>query len=881
MRVPTRLLAAFLVLSAASTGGAWAAILYVNAAATGSNNGSSWANAYTSLQTGLAAAVAPDEIWVAAAIYRPTATSDRTASFVLKNGVGVYGEFNGTETLRSQRDPVVNVTILSGDIGTPGASNDNSHHVVTADATVTSSATLDGFTVTAGQADGGNPNDRGAGMWVNGGSPTLARLTFAGNFAILEGGGLRITSGSPILLNCVFQSNSVGFGGHGGGIYAGSGSSLTAQSCVFRSNSISSASTGGGGIETSGAPVTMINCIVAQNSPNGLQVATANGSVLDNCTFTANTGYGAAFLTSSGNSIANSIFWGNLTGELCLGAPCTGSATVTYSDIQGGGIAGAGNIDADPLFVSGPADLRPGSLSPVVDAGNNALVPGGTTLDVRGLPRFFDDPEVPDTGAGLTPPYVDMGAYERIPITVSTPVSLAVCSGSSAAFNVTAEGQPTLTYRWRKDGVNLNNGGAISGATSDTLTINPTVAGDSGSYDIVVTDGFGQGITSPPATLTVNVRPIAAASGTATICNGDSVPLTGSGGVSCAWLPVTGLDDASSCTPMATPASTTTYALIVTAANGCASTNVANVTVTVNITPALPVITAPLSVPVGASGASASVVNHAGASWTWTLSGGVITAGQGSRQIVFDAASPGTTMHCTVIESASGCVSPMAEKNIQVDFLDVPPSNLFHDFVVTVARNGVTAGCGGGNYCGTSNITRAQMAVFLLKAKFGAAYVPPPATGAVFPDVPAGSFAAAWIENLAALGVTGGCGGGNYCPGNPVTRAQMAVFLLKASIDSAYVPPLASGAVFTDVPQGAFAADWIEDLFTRGITGGCAPIPCATARTTTTTGNRWPCSSSRRSGCSRAGRHLLSSSEPSRRRGPRSILVALADRLPA
>ena len=101
--------------------------------------------------------------------------------------------------------------------------------------------------------------------------------------------------------------------------------------------------------------------------------------------------------------------------------------------------------------------------------------------------------------------------------------------------------------------------------------------------------------------------------------------------------------------------------------------NSASTTVTVNITPSLPVITSPISVPVGASGASASVPNHIGASWTWTLSGGVITAGQGSRQIVFDAAPPGTTMICTVIEGAGGCFSPEASKNIQVDFLDITP----------------------------------------------------------------------------------------------------------------------------------------------------------------------------------------------------------------
>jgi len=662
-------------------------------------------------------------------------------------------------------------------------------------------------------------------MWINGGSPTMAQMTFSGNFAQGEGGALRISSGGPIILNSTFQGNSVGFGGHGGAVYAGAGSSITAQACVFRSNTISSASTGGGGIETSGAPITLINSIVAQNSPNGVQVALANGSVIDNSTFTANTAYGAAFFSSTGHSIANSIFWGNSTGQLCLGAPCTGSATVSYTDIQGGGIAGTKNIDADPLFLNAPSDLRPGPFSPVVDAGNNAAVPGGVTVDVVGLPRFFDDPDVPDTGDGITPPYVDMGAYERIPITVTNVPDQTLCSGSSAVFTVTAAGQATLTYRWRKGGIDLNNGGTLSGATTDTLTINPTGAGDSGDYDVVVTDGFGQAIASNQALLTINTRPTAAASGGGTVCTGGSVGLLGSGGVSCSWLPATGLSNASSCTPVANPASTTTYSLTVVGANGCASTNASTSTVTVNITPSLPVITAPISVPVGASGASASAVNHPGSTWTWTLSGGVITAGQGSRQIVFDAASPGATMQCTVIESAATCDSPEASVNIQVDFLDVPPPNLFHDYVVKIARNGVTAGCGFGNFCPTQPITRSQMAVFLLKAKFGSDYLPPPATGTVFTDVPVSLPTAAWIENLAAIGVTGGCGGTNYCPGNAVTRAQMAIFLLKTLNDSSYAPPAATGAIFADVSAGSFAAAWIEDLYSRNITGGCITNP--------------------------------------------------------
>jgi hypothetical protein len=679
MRFASRVLAAATLLGTAATATTFAAVIYVNAAATGSNNGSSWANAYTSLQSALAAANAADEIWVAANTYKPTSTTDRTISFAMKNAVGVYGGFNGTETLRSQRNPAVNVTILSGDIGTVGASNDNTYHVVLADATVTASGVLDGFTITGGQADGGNPNERGAGMWINGGSPTLAQNTFTGNFALSQGGGLRVTSGNPTILNSKFISNTVAFNvdtvnNGGGGLFAGGGSTVIAQSCVFRSNSISGTSTGGGGLQSSGATVTLINSLVAQNSPNGLQVASVDGSSIVNSTIASNSAYGAAFFSSNSNGIANSIFWGNSTGALCLGPPCTGSATVSYSDVQGG-IGGTGNIDADPNFLSAPADLRLGPLSPAVDAGNNSAVPGGVTVDIAGLPRFFDDPDVPDTGSGLTPPYVDMGAYERIPITVTDPSNVIVCSGEQAQFSVTATGQPTLTYQWRKDQVNLSNGGSISGVTTPTLTINPTVIGDAGSYDVVVTDGFGQALDSDDATLTVNARPTAVADGGATICSGDSVQLDGSGGVSCSWSPATGLDNPLSCTPTASPASTTTYNLTVMAANGCPSTNSASTTVTVNITPSLPVITAPISVPVGASGASASVPNHIGSTWTWTLSGGVITAGQGSRQIVFDAAPPGTTMLCTVIESAGGCVSPEASTNIQVDFLDIPPAN--------------------------------------------------------------------------------------------------------------------------------------------------------------------------------------------------------------
>jgi hypothetical protein len=118
-------------------------------------------------------------------------------------------------------------------------------------------------------------------------------------------------------------------------------------------------------------------------------------------------------------------------------------------------------------------------------------------------------------------------------------------------------------------------------------------------------------------------------------------------------------------------------------------------------------------------------------------------------------------------------------------------------------------------------VTRAQMAVFLLKGVHGSGYTPPAVGSSTgFADVPVTYWAAAWIKQLAVEGITGGCGGGNYCPEGNVTRAQMAVFLLKAKHGSAYVPPAATG-LFADVPIGYWARNWIEQLAVEGITAGC------------------------------------------------------------
>jgi hypothetical protein len=158
-------------------------------------------------------------------------------------------------------------------------------------------------------------------------------------------------------------------------------------------------------------------------------------------------------------------------------------------------------------------------------------------------------------------------------------------------------------------------------------------------------------------------------------------------------------------------------------------------------------------------------------------------------------------------------------------FLDVPYTRWSWPYIESIENNGITAGCGGGNYCPSGSVTRAELAVFLVRGTHGSAFVPPPATGTMFNDVPASYWAASWIEQLATDGLTAGCGGGNYCPNGLVNRAEMSTFLIRIGHGPGYTPPPATGTDFTDVPADFWAAPYIEQLFAEGGTAGCQPNP--------------------------------------------------------
>jgi len=153
-------------------------------------------------------------------------------------------------------------------------------------------------------------------------------------------------------------------------------------------------------------------------------------------------------------------------------------------------------------------------------------------------------------------------------------------------------------------------------------------------------------------------------------------------------------------------------------------------------------------------------------------------------------------------------------------FDDVPPEYWAFNYVEQLSTSGVTSGCGNSNFCPTQPVTRAQMAVFLERCIRGTNFIPAVPTSPPFGDVPVDYWAGSWIKQLYEDGITSGCGGNNYCPAESVTRAQMAVFLLKSKYGSDYNPPDPIGN-FNDVPTNHWAAGWIEQLADEGITSGC------------------------------------------------------------
>ncbi|MGB9738798.1 choice-of-anchor Q domain-containing protein, partial [Chloroflexus sp.] len=383
-------------------------VLYVAPIAVGSGDCSSWANACT-LQTALTNAVAGQQIWVQAGVYKPGST--RSDSFALKSNVAVYGGFAGIETSLSQRN-ITNITVLSGDIDnndsidangvTTEINGANSYHVVTASGVT--GAVLDGFVITGGQADGGVFFDKGGGLYSYNSSFSLRHITFAGNYASSGGGMYNDHSLCGLELETVtFMDNTALY--FGGGMFNEQISTIctttnpTLKNVTFANNR---ADYGGG----------MFN---SNSSPEIIHV-TFSGNHADQ--------KGGGMYNNSGSNpeVRRVIIWGN-SAQAHAGVSNVSGATprFTHTIVEGCinpislnwinacGINNGGNLGADPNLgpltdFGGPGrqlfPLSPGS--PAIDAVTGYCP---SVSDQRGVARPVD-------GDGDSVARCDIGAFE-------------------------------------------------------------------------------------------------------------------------------------------------------------------------------------------------------------------------------------------------------------------------------------------------------------------------------------------------------------------------------------------------------------------------------------------------------------------------------------
>ena len=202
------------------------------------------------------------------------------------------------------------------------------------------------------------------------------------------------------------------------------------------------------------------------------------------------------------------------------------------------------------------------------------------------------------------------------------------------------------------------------------------------------------------------------------------------------------------------------------------------------------------------------------------------TPDPGSAFFGWGGACTGATPTCQVAMTQSQSVSATFIDQSTNTFDDVSETHSQFSWIERLVNASITSGISVSPplFGPDRPVSRAQMAIFLEKGKAypNQTYTPPPASGMVFTDIPASAFAADWIEQLAADGITAGCGDGMYCPDAPVTRAQMAIFLLRSKYGAGHVPPAVGDSTgFGDVARGDFAAAWIKQLAAEGITSGC------------------------------------------------------------
>lgn len=520
---------------------------FVNQDATGANDGTSWANAYTSLQTALTAG-GTNDIWVAEGIYTPHA-SDKDASFIIPNNIKVYGGFAGTETAVSQRDIAANLTVMSGDLSgndnatilhTEATRQDNSYHVVKLRGTA-QNIVVDGFTISGGNA--------------NGATAATCATAAASQYYHVRGGAIYANpyAASQVISasfnNCILEKNT----GLNVAVYTSftpcgvttMTTDVDFDHCIIRNNYSHELSamlySGSSGYSIFSYGM-MSNCLMHDNVSGAdasclyLGTSNSNGGTISgisfdmiNTTIAGNTGASGRAINmvrASNSRIKNSIIYGN--GSVTPFVITTTGSVVTNSIVQGGQQSGT---NVDPLYRDAANDdysLNCGS--PAMDMGSvSGITPPST--DLAGEPRVFQT--------------IDMGAYEyqAAPYTASV-TDNDVCLGESVTFSTSG----ASNVSW--------NNGVTSGV--------PFFPSATATYTVTGADAEGC-VSTRDITVTLLAAPtINITSSGSEVCAGSSVTLNATGANSLSW------DNGISNGVAFIPVADQTYTVSGTGANGCA-----------------------------------------------------------------------------------------------------------------------------------------------------------------------------------------------------------------------------------------------------------------------------------------------------------------------
>jgi hypothetical protein len=528
-------------------GSAWALqspVLYVDGGITVPGDGTSWGQAFQTIQDAVNAAYPGYEIWVKQGTY----LLDSTIYVEFESGsLGIYGGFAGNETSRDQRNWLLNKTVIDGQAARRCFF-------------IAANATIDGFTIRnghAGDGDGGGiyisypyspvtiancifsgntaDDSGGAISTANGtGLVSITGCTFSENSASSSGGGISMNQANMSISNCTFSGNTAGYGGGFYNIY----SSPTITNCIFSGNT---AYVGGGIYNAFNSSPTIANCLFTGNKATNTNLAALGGGgvavdfssqpTFVNCTFSGNSAanYGGGIMVSGGHgyttTVINSILWANTAiqggGQIALENSVT--VSVSYSDVQsptGGGIYlesgtvlnwDSTDISSDPLF-AGPSynDFHLQAGSPCIDTGSNAAVPAGITVDLDGKPRIVDGT-------------VDVGAYEyqlvdtdydgvsdatdncptvyNPPVASWTDINSVIHQNSQPDFDLDGVGDacdncPKVYNPDQKDSSGSGMGNACRGTSTLTLQAPSTIAQP--GQPIWVTATFFNGTPDPP-----------------------------------------------------------------------------------------------------------------------------------------------------------------------------------------------------------------------------------------------------------------------------------------------------------------------------------------------------------------------------------------------